>query len=897
MKTLENEPNALSKLSDYRKRAKKLRDDGREALEPITSLDDARGGWLTSGDEVEAALVVLVQNSDVAKRSGGVKESKFIARLTGLKLKDLFEAQLASSSTEEESTTTSEEKNTAVKEEHATVPVLVATRAMNALVATSKYAFSKATLLCYYRIVRELYSADSPDWSTGGARAGSGGESTAFMTGECVRAISAFARTHKQTATFFRRTYEMYRRKKELAKLAKVGWIRPWRDAEIERVGLAWYNSTNAQLGEIALKLPTRKEPEQQIDINYIDKYLSDLPIALEKSINLAFRSFEEARKEIENYREQEKQAAGPAEQKGQSGGSLRRKESQRFIRSESAHQIALSVVEQAVKEARKAKEICKKRENTLDRLKELGDLFDAIGCDIKRILEPARHFLGAVLDRELTAASAANQPSWDARELVFAASSYGAVTGWRQNERLTRACALLSKAVSDRGLLPQGRPFHTTANGFGLYASGFDVSRGFAQLLHKVESPITPQLVGRLLQLFEDNGISLNAEGADGKVCWHAEDPPIPKRPTLWVTAIALLSLDRIVRMLDHKINEVVLSHFSTKRFDKGEKGPRLEDLSFPDYLPRPIPDEKKNHLPLELRRKWSIAVTLEQMRAHVLGTKLPSYYSPPTFSGVLFGPPGTGKTTLLEALARSCGLPLVQVTPSDIARAGVEAIEKSAKMLFDALSMLTRAVIIFDEFEPILLKRETDGQNEERSIFTFLTPGMLPKLKKLYDSAEGQGVAYCLVTNLYENLDKASIRRGRFDEHIYVRHPNFYSRAGIFLDRLYQLKDEVDLDEDQQKRFHEVIKITDGRTIQELTKDLFKVQRKEEIGEDLYSKTLCAYVFDKSPDGALKMMLPPQGDSDHKVLEVLEELHKQEDDNLARRSLWELDTAVSPL
>lgn len=873
MKTLDDDLNTLSRLNDYRKRAKKLRSDGHKALKSITSQQSANfNGWRTSDDEVEMALVVLVQSRDVAKRREEEEVSELVEKLRGLTLKDLFGVKGEGPSS---------------KEELATVPVLVATRAMHALVTTSKYAFSKATLLCYYRIVREIYSADSPDWSTGGAKAGNGGESTAFMTGECVRAISALARTHKQTASFFRRTYEMYQRREQLLSLEG---IEQWRDAEIERVGLSWYISTNAQLGEIALKLPPRKEPQQRIDLEYINEYLKTLSGALAKSIRSAKRDFNAALDEIKKYREEEKAAADEAEKKEQSESRLWRGKDQRFLRSESAHQMARSVVEQAIERAEDALKLCQEGKQPLDSLQKLSDLFAAINCDIKRILEPARRFLGAALDRELTAASATSQPAWDARELVFAASSYGAVTEWRQDERLLRACALLSEAISERGLFPPGRPFHSTANGFSLYASSFEVARGFAQLLHKVEFPVAPQLVSRMLQLFEDNSISLKTYS---EVCWHAEDPPVPKRPTLWVTAVALLALERIELMLDHKINEGVLAQFSTLRFDKGEKGPRLEDLSFPDYLLSLVPDDIKNDLPPEQRRKWSIAITLEQMHAHVLNATLPSYYSPARFSGVLYGPPGTGKTTLLEALARSTNLPLVQMTPSDIARAGEQGIEKSAKMIFDALSMLTKAVIIFDEFEPILLKRETNSPEEERSIFTFLTPGMLPKLKKLYEAAKQQGIAYCLVTNHYQKLDEAAIRRGRFDEHIAIYHPDSLSRAGMFLDRLYKHEKVKVLDDNQKRRFDNAIKWTEGVNIQDLSKDFFNVPEKG----DLSSKTYAAYVLKNSKGvkhGRVRHDTPPE--EDHHDPTPLEEWLGNQERNLTYGSIWEFLKKLPP-
>lgn len=872
MRTLGDDLDTLSTLSDYRKRAKKLWDDGQQALKRVTAQEAAKGsGWRTSDDEVETALVVLIQSKDVVKKREDTGISSLVARLRGLKLEDLFGMKLKDSSAEED---------------HEMVPLLVATRAMHALAATSKYAFSKAALLCYYRIVREIYSADSPDWSTGGAKAGNGGESTAFITGECVRAISAFARTHHQTSVFFRRTHDLYRRRGQLRKLDSIG---QWRDVEVERAGLAWYNSTNAQLGEIALNLPERREPPRRIDMEYVNEYLDALPGALDKSINSAKQNFEAALLDIDDYREKERKVAEQSEQTEPGSKRLWRGRDQRFIRSESAHMMARSVVKQAIERADDALKLCQGGEQTLDNLQQLGDLFAAIDCDIKRILEPAKRFLGASLDRELTAASASSQPVWDARELVFAASSYGAVMNWRQDERLTRACGLLGKAISERGLFPPGRPFHSKGNGYSLYASSFEVARGFAQLLHRVEPPVDPRLVGRMLQLFEDNSLTLKVAGAGDEICWYAEDPPIPKRPTLWVTAIAVLALERIVRMLDHKINEGVLRNFSTVRYDKGEQGLGLEGLSVPNYVLRFVPPEIKGKLPPEQRRDWSTAIILEQMRAHVLGTALPNVYRPAKFSGVLFGPPGTGKTTLLEALARSCSLPLVQITPSDIARGGEQAIEQSAKMIFDALAMLTKAVIIFDEFEPILLKRETNGQQEERSIFTFLTPGMLPKLKKLYEAAKRQGLAYCLVTNHYEKLDEAAIRRGRFDEHIAVYHPDFLSRAGMFLDRLYRHKDMQGiegLNAEQKGRFDEAIKWTEGVNIQDLARDFFNVPTDQEFD----SKTLGAYVVKGSVAGRTGRIRPADSNENPDEFTPLEKWINDKERELADGSLWDV-------
>src|SRR5205823_15132838 len=96
--------------------------------------------------------------------------------------------------------------------------------------------------------------------------------------------------------------------------------------------------------------------------------------------------------------------------------------------------------------------------------------------------------------------------------------------------------------------------------------------------------------------------------------------------------------------------------------------------------------------------------------MRDHVVGPKLKEDEDR-VYSLVLHGPPGTGKTTIVEALALSCESPLVEITPSDIVVKGQEAVERRARTVFEALSLLTRVVILFDEFDPVLARRDPKG------------------------------------------------------------------------------------------------------------------------------------------------------------------------------------------
>jgi hypothetical protein len=280
---------------------------------------------------------------------------------------------------------------------------------------------------------------------------------------------------------------------------------------------------------------------------------------------------------------------------------------------------------------------------------------------------------------------------------------------------------------------------------------------------------------------------------------------------------------LDKLVLMLDSKINKVVLRHFSVKEPAMLPTVPDLDTLLYSDFGRRLAPAQVFGDETLHPAQ--SVGITLQQMRAHLLGLRLPERYAAPAFCGVFYGPPGTGKTTLLEALAKTSRVPLVELSPSDIAVAGQEAIESRARAIFQALSMLTKVVIIFDEFEPVLLSRRRNnngGTNEERSIFTFLTPGMLPKLTRLHQAAEEQRIVYYLVTNHYEKLDDAAIREGRFDRHIGIYNPDPLSRAGAFRFRLLDVVAE--LSDAQKKAFETVIRASVGISPVRLAKKWFR-------------------------------------------------------------------------
>lgn len=139
-----------------------------------------------------------------------------------------------------------------------------------------------------------------------------------------------------------------------------------------------------------------------------------------------------------------------------------------------------------------------------------------------------------------------------------------------------------------------------------------------------------------------------------------------------------------------------------------------------------------------------------------------------------VLFGPPGTGKTTFAKAIASRLEWPFVEVFPSRLAGSPA-GLAGALRQTFLEIAELEHAVVFIDEVEEIASQRSGEPPSPMQGVTNEL-------LKIIPAFREQPGRLLVCATNFIRSLDSAFLRHGRFDYVIPIGLPDAQARTAMW-------------------------------------------------------------------------------------------------------------------
>lgn len=188
------------------------------------------------------------------------------------------------------------------------------------------------------------------------------------------------------------------------------------------------------------------------------------------------------------------------------------------------------------------------------------------------------------------------------------------------------------------------------------------------------------------------------------------------------------------------------------------------------------------------------------------VLPAVFEHYHIKPHKGILLYGPPGCGKTLLAKAVANEINAHFITVNGPEILNKYIGESESNLRKIFDEAKRLAPAVVYFDEFDSISLKRDAESN-----------PHMATVVNQLLTLMDGMDDAnkICVIasTNRIDMIDEAVRRPGRFDYVIEIKKPSLDGCKAIF--RIHTSKMPVEESFDRDKFVEEYLVGSTGAEI----------------------------------------------------------------------------------
>ncbi len=164
-------------------------------------------------------------------------------------------------------------------------------------------------------------------------------------------------------------------------------------------------------------------------------------------------------------------------------------------------------------------------------------------------------------------------------------------------------------------------------------------------------------------------------------------------------------------------------------------------------------------------------------------------SYGVKPPSGVILWGPPGTGKTTIARVLAWESQVSFYPISAAEILSMWYGESEQNIKKLFTRARRNRPSIIFIDEIDALLSERSGVSKPNDRTVNQFL--------QEIDGMSTLPGVIVVGATNRFDSLDPAALRGGRLSRHIYIPLPEKSERTALFrlMTKTMPLDQDVDL------------------------------------------------------------------------------------------------------
>lgn len=261
-------------------------------------------------------------------------------------------------------------------------------------------------------------------------------------------------------------------------------------------------------------------------------------------------------------------------------------------------------------------------------------------------------------------------------------------------------------------------------------------------EMLGDVCDPVSNRCYGRMIRGWRSNHL-----GTGGAVAW--------------CTAQVFTGLSGMRSLLQNLLTADILTEFNGRQETNVEGNPddfeKLMDCDLnlgPDYQTTLKTELYSRLLQPQIQKKSAIKTLFANKMSQVVSTSA----SNALYSMILFGPPGTAKTTICTSMASYLGWNFVTIDTAAFLECGLEQVASRMTYIFDRLKALERTIILFDEIEEFCLDRENSLLSMESRL---LTTAMLTQIN---DLRRQQASIFIIATNRLRSFDAAVIRPGRF-------------------------------------------------------------------------------------------------------------------------------------